>query len=174
MFLKTQFNFLSSLVLLLSFYGCSAQEDQSVKKDTTMSEFKVEKSEEEWKKQLTPEEYYVLRQKGTERPHSGQYDMHFEDGIYYCAACNAELFKSDSKFDAHCGWPSFDEAINDSAIVEHVDKSHGMVRTEILCGNCGGHLGHVFNDGPTETGLRYCVNSLSLDFESEGKKEEEK
>lgn len=128
-------------------------------------QFKVNKTDEEWKAELTKEQYYVLRQAGTERPYTGQYNMHFEKGVYTCAGCGEVLFSSDSKFDAHCGWPSFDREIETGKIIEKLDTSHGMVRTEILCGSCGGHLGHVFNDGPTETGLRYCVNSLSLDFE---------
>lgn len=129
------------------------------------SEFKIIKSEEDWKKDLTEEQYYVLRQAGTERPFTGEYNMHFENGMYRCAACNAPLFSSESKFESHCGWPSFDRALGDSTVVERLDKSHGMIRTEILCASCGGHLGHVFNDGPTETGMRYCINSVSLDFE---------
>lgn len=128
-------------------------------------QFKVNKTDEEWKAELTEEQYYVLRQAGTERPYTGQYNMHFEKGVYTCAGCGEVLFSSDSKFDAHCGWPSFDREIETGKIIEKLDTSHGMLRTEILCGSCGGHLGHVFNDGPTETGLRYCVNSLSLDFE---------
>lgn len=128
-------------------------------------QFKINKTDEEWKAELTEEQYYVLRQAGTERPYTGQYNMHFEKGVYTCAGCGEVLFSSDSKFDAHCGWPSFDREIETGKIIEKLDTSHGMVRTEILCGSCGGHLGHVFNDGPTETGLRYCVNSLSLDFE---------
>lgn len=128
-------------------------------------QFKINKTDEEWKAELTEEQYYVLRQAGTERPYTGQYNMHFEKGVYTCAGCGEALFSSDSKFDAHCGWPSFDREIETGKIIEKLDTSHGMVRTEILCGSCGGHLGHVFNDGPTETGLRYCVNSLSLDFE---------
>ena len=152
------------------FVACSAQEQKEEMKPT----LKVEKTEAEWKKQLTPTQYYVLREKGTERPHTGEYDLFFEDGTYYCKGCNAPLFKSDTKFDAHCGWPSFDQAISDSAIIEKIDMSHGMIRTEVMCGNCGGHLGHVFNDGPTKTGLRYCINSVSLEFENEAKKEDEK
>tara|TARA_R110000868_G_scaffold358814_3_gene620545 strand:+ start:14583 stop:14981 length:399 start_codon:yes stop_codon:yes gene_type:complete len=128
-----------------------------------MSNYKIEKSEDEWKEQLTDEQYRVLRNKGTERPHTGAYNLHFENGTYVCAACHEPLFESNSKFDAHCGWPSFDDSIKGT--VDYVlDKSHGMMRTEIVCSNCGGHLGHVFNDGPTETGTRFCVNSLSLDF----------
>lgn len=130
-----------------------------------MSNFKIEKTENEWRDQLSDEQYWVLRQKGTERPHSGKYNLLFENGTYVCAGCNQPLFDSDSKFDAHCGWPSFDKSIKGT--VQYVlDKSHGMVRTEIICSNCGSHLGHVFNDGPTETGTRYCVNSLSLDFKT--------
>lgn len=125
--------------------------------------YSIEKSEKEWKTQLSEDQYRVLRDKGTERPHTGAYNLHFEKGAYVCAGCHQPLFESDSKFDAHCGWPSFDKSIKGT--VEYVlDKTHGMIRTEIVCSNCGGHLGHVFNDGPTETGTRYCVNSLSLDF----------
>lgn len=118
---------------------------------------------------LTPEEIFVLKDKGTERPFTGRFDSFFEDGTYKCKNCNAELFKSDSKFDAGCGWPSFFEAANDSAIKYEEDNSiFGRPRTEILCANCDGHLGHVFEDGPKEkTGLRYCVNSISIDFEKE-------
>ena len=125
--------------------------------------YPVEKTEAQWKKELGEEKYKILRQKGTEFPHSGEYNLHFENGTYVCAACQEPLFKSDSKFNAHCGWPSFDESIPGK--VEYIkDHTHGMVRTEILCANCGGHLGHVFDDGPTKTGIRYCVNSLSIDF----------
>ena len=118
---------------------------------------------------LTPEEIFVLKDKGTERPFTGRFDSFFEDGTYKCKNCNAELFKSDSKFDAGCGWPSFFEAANESAIKYEEDNSiFGRPRTEILCANCEGHLGHVFEDGPNEkTGLRYCVNSISIDFEKE-------
>ena len=118
---------------------------------------------------LTSEEVYILRDKGTEHPFSGKFNSFFEDGVYKCKNCRAELFKSNSKFDAGCGWPSFFEAANDSAIKYREDNSiFGRPRTEILCSNCDGHLGHVFEDGPEEkTGLRYCVNSISLDFEEE-------
>ncbi len=129
--------------------------------------FKINKSEEEWKKELSPEAYFVLRQKGTERPFSGEYNMHFEDGVYTCRACGEALFTSDSKFDSHCGWPSFDAEIPGGKILKIRDTSHGMIRTEIVCASCGGHLGHVFDDGPTATGIRYCVNSLSIGFTPE-------
>jgi methionine-R-sulfoxide reductase len=125
---------------------------------------KIVRTEEEWKKILTPEQYYVLRQKGTDAPFTGQLTLNKEKGFYNCAACGNELFSSDMKFDSHCGWPSFDREIEGGKIVTEVDKSHGMVRTEIMCGRCGSHLGHLFDDGPTSTGLRYCVNSTSLEF----------
>ncbi|CAM3313962.1 hypothetical protein FLLO111716_03105 [Flavobacterium longum] len=125
--------------------------------------YPVEKSETEWFEQLGHDRYRILRQKGTEMPHTGQYNLHFEHGTYCCGACGEPLFVSDSKFRSSCGWPSFDDAIPGK--VEYVkDTSHGMIRTEILCANCGSHLGHVFDDGPTSTGQRYCVNSASVDF----------
>lgn len=133
-------------------------------------QFRVQKSKEEWQQQLSPDQYAVLREAATERPFTGKYNMHFENGVYRCAGCGTALFDSDSKFDSHCGWPSFDKEIQKGTIVEKLDRSHNMIRMEILCGTCGGHLGHVFNDGPTATGLRYCVNSLSLDFEPDEKK----
>jgi peptide-methionine (R)-S-oxide reductase len=125
----------------------------------------VNKTEEQWKKELTEEQFHVIRQKGTDRPYTGKYDQHWDSGTYECAACGAELFTSDTKFDAGCGWPSFYEALDKTKIIEHKDFSHGMVRTEVMCANCGGHLGHVFNDGPKDkTGLRYCINSTSINF----------
>lgn len=130
-----------------------------------MKKYGLEKSEAEWKEQLSHEEYHVLRQKGTERPFTGEYNLHFKDGDYHCRACNTKLFESGNKFESGCGWPSFDQAIEGA--IEYVrDTSHGMLRTETLCANCGGHLGHVFDDGPKETtGQRYCINSLSIGFE---------
>jgi len=128
--------------------------------------YSKKESEEYWRNLLDDNEYSVLRKKGTEKPFSGKFNLHFEKGNYNCGACNFSLFNSDNKFDSGCGWPSFDEAKKDA--VEFVlDKSHGMLRTEIVCRNCRSHLGHVFNDGPTETGQRYCVNSLSLGFDEE-------
>ena len=133
-----------------------------------VKKYPTERSESEWRKQLSDEQYRVLREKGTEAPHSGKYNMHFQDGAYCCAACEAKLFESGQKFQSNCGWPSFDNAI-DGAIEYVQDRSFGMIRTEILCSNCGSHLGHVFDDGPTETGQRYCVNSASIEFESKSK-----
>ena len=120
-----------------------------------------------WRQRLTEEEYYVLRQKGTERPFTGNHNDMSEQGVYRCKGCGAKLFGSNNKFDAGCGWPSFDATIADSAVEEHLDTSHGMRRVEVTCSNCGGHLGHVFPDGPKDTtGMRYCINSLSIDLES--------
>jgi peptide-methionine (R)-S-oxide reductase len=124
-----------------------------------------EPSPDELRKRLTPEQFYVTQQKGTERPFTGEYWNHHEKGMYRCVVCGAELFTSNSKFDSGCGWPSFDRAVNDTIVDTQVDRSHGMVRDEITCNKCGAHLCHVFNDGPTDTGLRYCVNSASLTFE---------
>ncbi len=118
----------------------------------------------DWKKELTEDEYRVMREKGTEPPFSGQFNAHFESGTFSCKGCGENLFSSESKFDAGCGWPSFDKGIEIGKLKEITDKSHGMIRTEIVCDNCESHLGHVFNDGPTATKLRYCVNSISLEF----------
>lgn len=129
-----------------------------------MSNYSIQKSEAQWKEELGEERYRILRGKGTERPYSGSYNLHFDDGHYRCGACQTPLFDSGNKFESGCGWPSFDDSLEGA--IEYVrDKSFGMIRTEILCATCGSHLGHVFNDGPTETGQRYCVNSLSIDFE---------
>lgn len=127
---------------------------------------KVVKTEEQWRKELTPEQFTILREKGTERPYTGKLLNHKGEGLYTCAACGNELFKSDQKFDSHCGWPSFDDQI-EGAINTTKDSSHGMIRTEITCARCDGHLGHIFDDGPTETGLRYCVNSVSIGFKKD-------
>jgi methionine-R-sulfoxide reductase len=125
-----------------------------------------ERTEEEWRGVLTPEQYRVLRQAGTERPFTGRYWDHHEAGTYVCAGCGAELFTSDTKFDSGCGWPSFYDALDPARVEEREDRSHGMRRVEVLCRACGGHLGHVFPDGPRPTGLRYCINSASLGFKS--------
>jgi peptide-methionine (R)-S-oxide reductase len=126
---------------------------------------KVRRSDAEWREALTPEQYHVLRQKGTERAFTGPLTHNHESGNYHCAGCGALLFASDAKFDSGCGWPSFTLPAGSRAVREHEDRSLGMVRTEVTCARCGGHLGHVFPDGPGPTGLRYCINSVSLAFE---------
>lgn len=129
-----------------------------------MGKERISKSDEQWKSELSEEEYRVMRKAGTEPPFSGEHNLNFKDGIYYCKGCQTPLFNSESKFDGHCGWPSFDREIEKGMIKEILDATHGMLRTEIVCSNCESHLGHVFNDGPTSSGLRYCVNSVSLEF----------
>lgn len=161
------------LFILMGLTSCQGQNRKSDTKtsstekasvDKTSGKFKINKTEAEWRAELTPEQFEVLRNKATERPYTGKYDKFFEDGVYVCAACGNPLFKSDTKFDSHCGWPSFDQAIKGAVIYEH-DTSYGMDRTEVMCANCGSHLGHVFDDGPKEsTGNRYCTNSVSIKF----------
>lgn len=118
-------------------------------------------------KQLTPEQHHILREKGTERPFTGRYYKHQEKGTYLCAGCGNELFSSETKYESGSGWPSFWQPKDQEAVAEHVDDTHGMIRTEVTCSRCGGHLGHVFEDGPQPTHLRYCINSLALDFKPE-------
>lgn len=135
---------------------------------TDAKTYEVTKTDEEWRTELSPAQYEVLRKAGTERAFSGAYTDNEDPGVYHCAACGNALFRSDTKFHSGSGWPSFYEPITTGAVVEKTDRSHGMTRTEALCGRCGSHLGHVFDDGPREaTGLRYCLNSVSLDLEAQ-------
>ena len=166
-------------LILLAFIiaACSdarSQKDQQapvVKTSSMDTTKKIYRTEEEWKKILTPEQYHILREKGTDAPFTGSLTYQKDKGVYTCAACGNELFTSDMKFDSHCGWPSFDKEIAGGKIIQQTDRSYGMVRTEILCAKCGSHLGHIFDDGPTDTGMRYCVNSTSLQFKADNKAE---
>ena len=126
---------------------------------------KIVKTEVEWRAELTPEQYHVLREQGTERPYTGEYDHTFEQGTYTCAGCGAQLFASEAKYDSGCGWPAFYAPAGEESVEEETDVSYGMSRTEVMCAACGGHLGHVFPDGPQPTGLRYCINSAALTLE---------
>lgn len=161
-------SFLIVFIASTFMYGCSEAQvttnNQAPPMKAEIPADKLPKSEEEWKAQLSPEQYTVLRQKGTEAPGTGAYLYTNDKGVYTCGGCGTELFTSDMKFDSHCGWPSFDREIEGGKIKKITDFSHGMTRTEIVCAKCGGHLGHIFDDGPTQTGQRYCVNSLSLGF----------
>lgn len=146
-----------------SLYSQNQKNSKPNQKETKMED-KVVKSEEEWKKILNPDAYSVIRKKGTERAFTGKYNDNKEKGVYICAACGNELFLSDTKFDSGTGWPSFYAPISEQKVGTEVDKTFFMTRTEVHCNRCGGHLGHIFEDGPKPTGLRYCINSVSLDF----------
>ncbi len=169
-----------TIILLLGTAGCGYSQQQSDKiAKKTMTENKQENNpvynrsdsgkvslpEQDWQKILSPEVYYISRQKGTERPWTSKYEGFDEKGTYYCAACGNALFVSDTKFESGCGWPSFYEPISKTSVIYEEDRTHGMVRKEVMCGRCKGHLGHVFDDGPPPTGLRYCINGVVLDFE---------
>ncbi len=160
---------LAAFLLILPLTACTGADPAVHAEETEMNDpdYEIEKSPEEWKQELTEEEYRVLREKGTERAFTGDLLNNKEEGVYVCAACGQELFASDTKFESGTGWPSFYAPVDEDNVAEESDRSFGMKRTEVLCSRCGGHLGHVFPDGPKPTGLRYCVNSVSLDFEPE-------
>jgi len=174
-----KFTFFYSVLILCTFtvQGCYSQNNKSVKQSVMDSSAKkknpvysntdstkVVLADEEWKKILSPEVYNVARQKGTERPYTSAFEHSTEIGTYYCAVCGNALFKSDTKFESGCGWPSFYEPISKGSIIYAKDNTYGMSRTEVMCGRCKSHLGHVFDDGPPPTGLRYCINGVVLDF----------
>jgi len=159
--------FIGISISLLFLSSCKNKSTPKVSINKNNMSDKIQKTDKEWQALLTPAQFHVLREQGTEAPRSGEYDLHFENGTYCCAGCGTQLFESNNKYDAHCGWPSFDKAI-EGTIIYKEDTSLGRVRTEIICAKCDGHLGHVFDDGPQDTtGKRYCVNSLSLKFEKE-------
>jgi peptide-methionine (R)-S-oxide reductase len=163
---------IAALMLILVFISISVAQ-QFFKKNTmksnpyfnTSSKEKINLPDQEWEKILSPALFNIARKKGTERAYTGTYNDFFETGFYYCAACGNKLFESDSKFASSCGWPSFFEAYSETSVKYISDKSHGMIRTEVLCGRCDAHLGHIFDDGPKPTGMRFCMNSISLKFE---------
>ncbi len=151
-------------VIMLALFGCdgASYPAASAPREANTMVYPITKTDAEWREILTPEQYRILRQKGTERPGTSEYCQIHAPGMYTCAGCGNELFKSETKFESGSGWPSYFAPVNEGAVVTETDRSHGMVRTEVLCSQCGGHLGHVFNDGPAPTGLRYCINGAAL------------
>jgi len=156
---------ISRLLFFVFLVACQGKAQAKPTKGGLPMGKKIEKTETEWQKILTAEQFYVLRKQGTERPFTGKYHNHHEKGTYLCAACKLPLFSSQTKFESGTGWPSYFQPIKAENIEEITDTSHGMTRVEVRCGRCGGHLGHVFDDGPRPTNLRYCINSVSLEFE---------
>jgi len=162
--------FILSIIILNSCTSGKLYNNSSENNKEIMSIKKVQKSNKEWKTVLSDNQYYVMIERGTEKPFTGEYWDTYEDGVYKCAACGNELFKSETKFDAHCGWPSFYESLDSTKIITEDDFKLGYKRTEIMCAACNAHLGHVFPDGPNPTGLRYCVNSVSIKLDTTKKK----
>lgn len=158
------FSFAVILTALISSFSACSQNQEIANNQNEEMVYKVNKTEDQWQEILSAEEYKVLREKETEPAFSNEYNDNKKKGTYLCAACGQPLFSSEAKFDSGTGWPSFFAPLEKNSVKEVLDKSHGMIRTEVVCSNCGGHLGHLFTDGPEPTGLRYCLNSVSLDF----------